>query len=91
MHSRIDAKTMKQVHCFEKRYHRGNQFFWVFLCMLVRGTWDSLLYPQLTQRSWLTASLISFRNTRIHVAAFVRNLAKKATCWEHFVYRHGLH
>ena len=28
----------------------------------------------------------SFRNTRIDVAAFVRNLVKKAICCEHFMY-----
>jgi len=55
--------------CFNKRcgdqffqgdQYCGDQFFQVFRCM-ARGTWDSHLYPQLTQRSWLTACLISFR------------------------------
>jgi len=45
-----------------------------------KGTWDSHLYPQLTQRSWLTASVTPFRNRTIDVAAFFKNLVKKATC-----------
>ena len=39
MHSRIDTKTMDQVHCLNKRYYCGDQFFQVFWCM-ARGTWD---------------------------------------------------
>jgi len=30
MHSRIDTKTMKQVHCFEKRYYCSEQYFQAF-------------------------------------------------------------
>jgi len=61
----------------------------IFPVVLVRGQ-RHMGFPSLSTtytKSWLAASLISFRNRRIHVAAFVRNQVKKVTCREYFVYR----
>jgi len=45
MHSRIETKAMKQVHCFKKRYYCGDQVFTYFVacCPEAQGTPISIL------------------------------------------------
>jgi len=45
---------MKHDHHFKKDTTVLRQtIFQVFWCMLARGTWNSHLCPELTQRSWI--------------------------------------